>query len=198
MNFLGHLYFSQDNYDLMVSNLYGDFFRGSDFSGLPPIVEKGILLHRSIDDFIDNHYAIRDLLHLLYSHLPKVAGIAVDLYVDHLLAKKWHQFHTVDYQVFVNDFLDFIQVKENLQFSDKYQFQYSDEFIFLLEKLVEMKWINDYNTLNGIQRAADGLKRRLSFDNVLDQVVDVFLKFQKEIEHAFDLFIIDANHKFNG
>ena len=55
MNFLGHLYFSNNNPELMYANLFGDFVKGKDLSMYSPQVQKGILLHRKIDDYIDNH-----------------------------------------------------------------------------------------------------------------------------------------------
>ena len=50
MNFLGHLYFSYDNHALMIANIFGDFVRGKDLSDYPEIIQKGITLHREIDN----------------------------------------------------------------------------------------------------------------------------------------------------
>jgi len=69
----------------MNANLYGDFVKGRDYSKYPLIIQGGITLHREIDDFIDHHPLVLELLHELYAPLPKVAGIAIDLYFDHLL-----------------------------------------------------------------------------------------------------------------
>ena len=41
---------------------------------------------------------------MLYQDLPKVAGIAVDLFFDHLLAKTWEKHHVQEYASFLNDF----------------------------------------------------------------------------------------------
>ena len=53
MNLLGHLYFSADDKELMIANLYGDHFHGRNYTHFPEIIQKGIYLHRQIDDFID-------------------------------------------------------------------------------------------------------------------------------------------------
>ena len=68
----------------MLANLYGDFVKGKDLTNYSAIVQKGIHLNRSIDYFIDTHPAVTELRLSLYDKLPKVAGIAIDLYFDHL------------------------------------------------------------------------------------------------------------------
>ena len=57
----------------MVSNLYGDFVKGRDYSHYPEIVQKGIYLHRSIDNFIDTHPAVTELRLSIYPKLPNYA-----------------------------------------------------------------------------------------------------------------------------
>lgn len=87
MNFLGHLYFSENDTELMLNNLYGDYVKGKNLDAYPLEIQRGILLHRAIDNFIDTNPGVKELFHHLYPSLPKIAGIAVDLYFDHILAK---------------------------------------------------------------------------------------------------------------
>jgi len=54
----------------MRTNLFGDFVKGSHFKAFPEIIKEGIQLHRKIDDFIDNHPLVLELLHVLYPQLP--------------------------------------------------------------------------------------------------------------------------------
>ena len=82
MNFLGHLYFSNNNLDLMVANLFGDFCKGKSYLSYPLQTQKGVLLHREIDSYIDNHVEVVAVRKRLHSILPKVSGIAIDLYFD--------------------------------------------------------------------------------------------------------------------
>ena len=66
MNYLGHLYFSKNDFELMYYNLFGDFVKGSDLSRFPIKIQEGIRLHREIDHYIDHHPYVRKLLHKLY------------------------------------------------------------------------------------------------------------------------------------
>lgn len=183
MNFLGHLFFSNNNPELMYANLQGDYIKGKDFSMYAEIVQEGVVLHRTIDNFIDTHPAVRELLHELYPHLPKISGIAVDLYFDHLLAKNWKQFHPMPLRQFIDEFY---------AFKPKFSDDFSPEFNFMLSKMKEFDWLYQYQFLDGLQKACTGLSRRISFENNLHEAATVYQKKEKEIERAFQLFMQDA------
>ncbi len=188
MNFLGHLYFSNNDFALMQANLYGDFVKGKDLSNYPEKIQEGIRLHRRIDNFIDHHPAVIELLHILYGPLPKVAGIAVDLYFDHLLAKNWNVFHDKEYDLFVNDFyasIDFNNVS------------YSDQFYLMLTKMKEINWLHYYQFMEGLEKSSYGLSKRISFPNELANAPNVFVQFEKEITEVFHKYMIDAKAEFS-
>ncbi|MES2590067.1 MAG: ACP phosphodiesterase [Bacteroidota bacterium] len=188
MNFLGHLYFSNNDKVLMLNNLFGDFVKGKDLSFYPKEVQKGIHLHREIDNFIDHHPKVLELTHKLFADLPKVSGIAIDLFFDHLLAKHWNTFHQKELNEFLNDFYVGVNTKQTY---------YSDEFKYMISKMIEVNWISYYPRLEGLEKACQGVSIRLSFDNKLKFGKEVFLKFEKEIESTFFEFMKDAKVKFN-
>lgn len=197
MNFLGHLYFSDNDLDLMVANLYGDFVKGKDYSHLPVVIQKGVLLHRQIDDFIDHHPAIKTLRSNLFLKLPKIAGIAIDLYVDHILAKNWSTYSKTKLEDFVETFFQHALNPNNQYFGTKNtQFKYPDEFIHLLSIMHQKKWIVRYQELEGLKMASMGLSKRISFENNLDQATEVFIQHQDEIHSVFQVFMKDAQQKF--
>ena len=103
MNFLGHLYFSHNDYDLMIANLFGDSVKGKKYLNYSVKIQEGILLHRKIDSYIDNHPSVKELRLNLYKDLPKVAGVAIDLYFDHLLAIHWDQYHEKPFEIFYSN-----------------------------------------------------------------------------------------------
>jgi acyl carrier protein phosphodiesterase len=188
MNFLGHLYFSNNDHQLMYANLYGDFVRGKDFSHFPEKMQQGIALHRMIDDYIDTHPIVRDLMRKLYAPLPKVAGIAVDLYFDHILAKEWSQFHDLPFEEFINGFYN--AKLENEEF-------YSDQFKYMIARMKERNWLYQYQFPYGLMKASQGVSSRISFPNVLNKAHEVFVDFEQDVEKAFVAFMKDAipHHK---
>ena len=187
MNFLGHLYFSNNDLELMYSNLFGDYVKGKDYTHYPKKLQNGITLHREIDHYIDSHPRVLELLRTLYPKLPKISGIAVDLYFDHILARRWNEFHSTDLRTFVNEFYNYNPKHEN---------HYSTEFKFLIEKMKEYDWIYRYKEFEGLDSACKGLSKRISFENSLASAPTVFLQLESEIESTFDAFLKEAKLTF--
>lgn len=187
MNFLGHLYFSNNDHELMYANLLGDFIKGSHFEKYPKKIQDGIILHREIDHYIDHHPAVVDLLHKLYDHLPRIAGIAVDLYFDHLLALNWKQYHSTELRKFVNEFYDYDYKRDQIQFS---------QFWFVIDKIKEGDWLYNYQFEEGLNFACSGLSKRISFENNLHTAPQVFQSLKKEIVFTFEAFMSDAQIHF--
>ncbi len=188
MNFLGHLFFSNNDAQLMHANLYGDFVKGRDLSGYPTILEKGIRLHREIDHYVDNHPVVRSLVHELYKPLPKVAGIAIDLYFDHVLAKTWGNYHALPLNEFVANFYATEPEPRD---------HYSTEYLLMFEKMRKRNWLEHYKTMFGLTKACQGVSKRISFGNVLDKAPLIYGQFGEKVEKTFITFMEDAipHHK---
>ena len=183
MNFLGHLYFSNNDHQLMYANLFGDFVRGKDLTHFPPKLEQGIHLHRMIDQYIDHHPAVIELLHQLYEPLPKVAGIAVDLYFDHLLAKQWDTYHEQDLAAFIDGFY---------ATKIEHEAHYSPQFLYMIDRMKAKNWLYQYQFEYGLMKACQGVSSRISFPNVLDTAHRVFKTYESEVEASFNQFMADA------
>jgi acyl carrier protein phosphodiesterase len=171
----------------MKPNLFADFVKGNDFGKYPAIIREGIALHRRIDTYIDNHPSVIELLNLLYSDLPKVSGIAVDLFFDHLLAKNWSMYNKFPLEIFVDDFF---------KYSDENNVYYSRTFEQVLDLIQKDNWITNYQYIEGLNFACTGLSNRISFENELKNGVSVFLKFEEIITQTFSTFIDDAIKEF--
>ena len=85
MNYFAHLVLSQPTIESTVGNLLGDFARGVDQSKLEPAVLAGLKNHRAVDRFTDSHPEISALRQCFSSKRRRFAGIALDVYFDHLL-----------------------------------------------------------------------------------------------------------------
>lgn len=112
MNYLGHIYLSGDNEHLLIGNFIGDYVKGRQYENYPEEIKRGILLHRAIDEFTDsnaNWIEIKELLKPIYK---RYAGVVADIFLDHFLAKNFHQFSEVQlsryakwvYAVFLRNF----------------------------------------------------------------------------------------------
>ena len=167
----------------MYANIYGDFVKGRDLSNYPLKIQKGIRLHRKIDDYIDHHPVVVELIHHLYKSLPKVAGIAVDLYFDHLLARQWDSYSNIPLENFIQKFEE-----HNVNRAD-----YSkEEFWVVIEKMKEGEWLKHTSSEYGLTKSSNGVARMISFPNVLHNAPSVFKENEDIIKLTFKEFMLDA------
>ena len=59
MNFLAHIYLSGENQGITIGNFIADGIKGNKYLSYREDLQKGILLHRSIDSFTDQHPIVR-------------------------------------------------------------------------------------------------------------------------------------------
>lgn len=189
MNFLGHIYFSNNDLELMHSNLFGDFVKGKNLDMYVSEVQKGIVLHRKIDSYIGQHQGVKNLSKQLSPSLPKVASIAIDIFFDYFLSKHWSRFHSVERNEFLSAFYNY-KINEE---------QYPDElFLQTLFRLKKGKWLSEYVHLDGIEMACIGVSRRISFPNSLMNGRMVLENNYKLIEEIFLEYMEDAVNHFYG
>lgn len=86
MNYLAHIFLSGDNPSRKVGNFIGDFVKGKQYQNYPSEIRKGIVLHRRIDHFTDNHIVVKEAVQLLRSTFGRYSAIVLDLYFDYILA----------------------------------------------------------------------------------------------------------------
>ncbi len=100
MNHLAHCFLSFGNEDLLVGNFSGDFVKGHTWKNYPGPMQQGILLHRSIDAFTDEHERVRTNVVRLRPYAGRYAGPVHDILADHLLARHWSLFTTESFDEF--------------------------------------------------------------------------------------------------
>lgn len=92
MNYLAHVFLARHSDAAMLGAMLGDFVFGrAALADWPPQVRLEILVHRRIDRHTDTHPAVS----ALRGHFPdgrrRYAGIALDVFFDHCLARDWPQ-----------------------------------------------------------------------------------------------------------
>ena len=89
MNHLAHALLAGADADLLLGSLLGDFWRGAPDPVWPDGVRAGVLLHRKIDVYTDSHPVVADARSLFEAPWRRYAGILLDVYFDHALARAW-------------------------------------------------------------------------------------------------------------
>ncbi len=103
MNHLAHCFLSFGDEDLLLGNFIGDFVKGHDWQTYPEPVQRGILLHRSIDSYTDNHPLTDRSVNRIRPFAGRYAPPFVDILYDHLLALHWDKHSTEPFQAFAEN-----------------------------------------------------------------------------------------------
>ncbi len=89
MNHLAHIALSPPHAACMVGNVMGDFVRGRAVAEGSDELSRGIRLHRCIDRWTDEDPVFRRGRARLDPPFRRYAGILLDVYYDHFLARHW-------------------------------------------------------------------------------------------------------------
>jgi len=93
----------------MLGSLLGDFVkgpldRGEIISRYGAEVTRAIALHRKIDSYTDAHPVVSMSRSRVSSNRRRFAGVMVDIFYDHFLARNWEEFHDVPLARFTDEF----------------------------------------------------------------------------------------------
>lgn len=93
MNFLAHALLAGHSPALVVGGVIGDWIKGPLPGSLPDDLARGVALHRAIDSFAESNAAFRASRGRISAPRRRYAGVLVDIFYDHLLARDWAAIH---------------------------------------------------------------------------------------------------------
>lgn len=101
MNWLAHMHLARQSDAAMLGALLGDFaFGSSRLERYGDVERREILLHRRVDRFTDTHPDVVALRSTFADGRRRYAGIVLDVYFDHLLARDWSRWSEVSLDAF--------------------------------------------------------------------------------------------------
>lgn len=179
MNFLAHIYLSGDDDQLKIGNFIADSIRGKKYRDYPEAIQRGILLHRKIDQFTDTHETVKLSKQRLYKNYSHYAGVIVDILYDHFLAKNWDRYSSTPLADYVDHFYDLLEENfEILPLPVQKMYPY----------MVNNNWLLSYASIDGIGKVLDGMNRRTKNKSKMNLAVGELQEFYHEFEHEFTLF----------
>ncbi|MCT4665943.1 MAG: acyl carrier protein phosphodiesterase [Flavobacteriales bacterium] len=104
MNFLAHIYLSDEDKEIAIGNFIADSLPSNNFQYFPEKIRMGIVLHRAIDTFTDAHPIFRKSKKRLFKNYRHYSPVIVDIIYDHFLAKNWKNYHAKELDLFVDEF----------------------------------------------------------------------------------------------
>jgi len=179
MNYLAHIYLSGESEELMLGNFIGDYVKGKQHRDFPAEVERGILLHRRIDEFTDQHEAVRACNQLLRPGYRKYAGVVTDIFFDHFLAANWQQYSVHSLKHATRRFHAILLSNYRLL---------PTRVKLFAPFLIQHKRLESYAQLNGIEESLGILSHRTSLPEETTFAMKTLREEYHQFEEAFARF----------
>lgn len=158
MNYLAHLYLTDQNDDGWLGALLGDFVKGPLDERYGEAITHAIVLHRNIDTFTDAHPAVLRSKARVSTERRRYAGIMVDMFYDHLLAKYWQTFDDRSLPEFTARIYSLLMQRHSTL---------PERLQRIAPSMARMDWLASYAQVDSMRTALDNMGRRLTRENRL-------------------------------
>ena len=188
MNHLAHSLLAGADADLLLGSLLGDFWRGAPDPAWPERVQAGVALHRKIDVYTDSHPVVAQARALFAAPWRRYAGILIDIYFDHALARAWPQdaepLAALSARVgaLLERHRDWLPADLN-----RFAVYFRANALF-----------GAYADRATIERVLAGVSRRLHHENPLAQAGPTLWSHAQELDAAFERFFPDLRRYASG
>ena len=179
MNFLAHIYLSGDSDLIKIGNFMADGVRGNKHLELHSEIQKGIVLHRTIDTFTDAHPLFRQSTKRLHANYHHFSGVIVDVFYDHFLAKNWDLYSDEKLEDYLDNFYDSLGNHHDLL---------TEEAQMMKPYMIQQNWLLSYKTIDGIEKILSQMDSRIKRESNLRFSVQELRLFYKEFEDDFTTF----------
>lgn len=179
MNYLAHLYLSFENEEIMVGNFIADAVKGKQILHFSEKIQRGIKLHRMIDEFTDNHPVVDKSKALVRGNYRKYSGVVIDMFYDHFLAANWADFSDESLLMFT---------KKSYRTLFKYYFIMPARMKKILPAMAAGNWLASYQSIENIGLALMGMSHRTKFETGFENGASDLKLHYKELLRDFQIF----------
>ncbi|RXK00419.1 hypothetical protein CRU98_04470 [Arcobacter sp. CECT 8986] len=152
MNWLAHIFLSENNIDFQIGNYLADPLKGKAWSNANTNIIKGMQIHKMIDSYTDNHIEFKNSKNRL-GEKGLLKPVVVDLTYDYLLTKNWNRYCNISLNKFLNIFYD--NAIKNMN-------TLPDNAKLKLSRLIEFDLLNKYQNLDDLNQSFKRVDKRLS------------------------------------
>jgi acyl carrier protein phosphodiesterase len=162
-----------------VGNFIGDWIKGNDYKNYPADIQKGILMHRSIDSFTDNHPIARLSKNRLNDDYHKYSGIIIDIFYDHFLACNWKKYSDIELVDFTKELNNCLMANMNFLPKELHDF---------IPSFMRRRWLESYATLKGIEKVLQGMSRHTSLPDKTTNAIDILKTHYESLKEEFFMY----------
>ncbi|WKE65635.1 ACP phosphodiesterase [Gallaecimonas kandeliae] len=152
MNFLAHLHIADHCDSSLLGNLLGDFVKGEPQAQLAPKLAAGVMLHRFVDSYSDSHRLTRAAKELFPGRARRFSPIALDMFWDHCLARRWADFHPESLRAFCQNAELLIQGEHSGDLPPRY--------LQVSASMWRNRWLESYRDFATVELALERMSGR--------------------------------------
>ena len=179
MNYLAHAYLSFNDEHILVGNMISDFIKGKKKFDYSATIQKGIMLHRSIDIFTDAHPSTKAAIEIFKPTAGAYAPVFVDIVYDHFLAKDANLFPENSLEIFSQNV--YATLSNHLEI-------YPEKFHLMLPYMIKDNWLFNYRFPWGIQHSFNAIFRRAKYLEKNNAIFSTFIDHYNLLEQIFQQF----------
>lgn len=192
MNYLGHAYLSFHSPQILVGNMISDFVKGATKFSFSGNIQKGMVLHRLIDDFTDTHPATKKAMEIFRPHYRLYSGPIMDILYDHFLANDSRLFDDHSLKEFTGN---------TYRSLENYSSHLPNRFLQVFTYMKAEDWLYHYKYPEGIRKSLYGLSRRATYLKESETAYRLFLEHHSYLNECYQDFFEDvkqfAKQKFS-
>ncbi|MGF6198445.1 ACP phosphodiesterase [Pseudomonas laurylsulfatiphila] len=178
MNYLAHLHLGGQRPGQLLGSLYGDFVKGRLQGQFTPDIEGAIQLHRSIDVFTDRHPLVDVALSRFSLTRRRYAGIVLDVFFDHCLARDWRLYADRPLELFTSDVYRVLSSERQLP----------ERLAKIAPHMVANDWLGSYQEFEVLEQVLRGISRRLTRPEELAAAMQELRQLYEPLSEDFRLF----------
>ncbi len=167
MNFLAHLYLSGDDEKLITGNFIADHVKGKNYLKYPEKIAEGIILHRKIDSFTDEHPLFREVKKLFRSEFGLYSGVVTDLIFDHFLAARWENYHQLTLRQFAKK-VHAVLLANIFHLPSRVQ--------GFLPAIIKSRRLESYAQVSGIRQSMDIMSRHTTLPSKAEIATEIMVE----------------------
>lgn len=180
MNLLAHAFLSFNQPEVLAGNMINDYVKGKKKFDYPAGIQKGMTLHRAIDDFTDHHPATQQAKQYFKAEYRLYAGAFVDVLYDHFLANDTNQFKDeAALEAFCQSTYKSLQSNEALL---------PAKFQQTLPYMQSQDWLYNYRLKKGIEHGFTGLVKRAAYLSESAIAFTIFNTHYHALQICYDSF----------
>ena len=183
MNYLAHAWLARHSDDAILGGLLGDFVFGqSVLQEWRPSVRVEIVRHRRIDRYADEHPAVVEA-RMRFGGLRRYAGIVLDVYFDHCLAREWQRWNEAPLDRFTARVYGVL---------DAHRDELPPRLQAVAPRMAAHDWLGSYAQRGNVDHAVRGIATRLSRNGErLVECLGVLRAHEAAVDAAFEAFFPD-------